>query len=154
MMDKTVDMCKWAERKVTRYALRRTGDTCQKWDVISSLSLYRASDLQNKVASQCLQLHGGWGYMWEYPIAKWVTVAISKVLTRDALWNTWLWLVSRDIEQLFIWLSGFVSGLLWTLECSPSTEEPTRSWRNSSHAILLVKNKPVCLVPPNDINSL
>lgn len=32
----------------------------------------RASDLQNKVSTQCLQLHGGWGYMWEYPIAKWV----------------------------------------------------------------------------------
>ena len=26
--------------------------------------------LQNKVANQCLQLHGGWGYMWEYPIAR------------------------------------------------------------------------------------
>lgn len=32
----------------------------------------RASDLQNRVATQCLQLHGGWGYMWEYPIAKYV----------------------------------------------------------------------------------
>uniref|UniRef100_A0ACB8G0X3 Uncharacterized protein n=1 Tax=Sphaerodactylus townsendi TaxID=933632 RepID=A0ACB8G0X3_9SAUR len=32
--------------------------------------LYRASDLQNSVATQCVQLHGGWGYMWEYPIAK------------------------------------------------------------------------------------
>ena len=28
------------------------------------------SDLQNKVATECLQLHGGWGYMWEYPIAR------------------------------------------------------------------------------------
>lgn len=31
---------------------------------------FRASDLQNKVATECLQLHGGCGYMWEYPIAK------------------------------------------------------------------------------------
>lgn len=31
---------------------------------------YRASDLQNKVADRCLQLHGGWGYMWEFPIAR------------------------------------------------------------------------------------
>lgn len=30
----------------------------------------RSSDLQNSVATQCVQLHGGWGYMWEYPIAK------------------------------------------------------------------------------------
>lgn len=30
----------------------------------------RASDLQNSVATQCVQLHGGSGYMWEYPIAK------------------------------------------------------------------------------------
>jgi long-chain-acyl-CoA dehydrogenase len=24
----------------------------------------------SKVADQCVQLHGGWGYMWEYPIAR------------------------------------------------------------------------------------
>jgi alkylation response protein AidB-like acyl-CoA dehydrogenase len=28
------------------------------------------TDLQNKVADACLQLHGGYGYMTEYPIAK------------------------------------------------------------------------------------
>lgn len=28
------------------------------------------SDLQNKVGYECVQLHGGWGYMWEYPICK------------------------------------------------------------------------------------
>uniref|UniRef100_A0A8C2XQ26 Long-chain specific acyl-CoA dehydrogenase, mitochondrial n=1 Tax=Cyclopterus lumpus TaxID=8103 RepID=A0A8C2XQ26_CYCLU len=36
----------------------------------ASMAKYWASDLQNKVATECLQLHGGWGYMWEYPIAK------------------------------------------------------------------------------------
>ncbi|RVE75232.1 hypothetical protein OJAV_G00014750 [Oryzias javanicus] len=36
----------------------------------ASMAKFWASELQNKVASQCLQLHGGWGYMWEYPIAK------------------------------------------------------------------------------------
>ncbi|XP_068446878.1 long-chain specific acyl-CoA dehydrogenase, mitochondrial isoform X2 [Clinocottus analis] len=36
----------------------------------ASMAKFWASDLQNKVAAQCLQLHGGWGYMWEYPIAK------------------------------------------------------------------------------------
>lgn len=28
------------------------------------------TDLQFKVMDQCLQLFGGWGYMWEYPIAR------------------------------------------------------------------------------------
>ncbi|XP_028663926.2 long-chain specific acyl-CoA dehydrogenase, mitochondrial [Erpetoichthys calabaricus] len=36
----------------------------------ASMAKYWASDLQNRVATQCVQLHGGWGYMWEYPIAK------------------------------------------------------------------------------------
>lgn len=36
----------------------------------ASMAKFWASDLQNKVATQCLQMHGGWGYMWEYPIAK------------------------------------------------------------------------------------
>lgn len=29
-----------------------------------------ATDLQCKVADECLQLFGGWGYMWEYPVAR------------------------------------------------------------------------------------
>lgn len=37
---------------------------------MASMAKYWASDLQNRVATQCVQLHGGWGYMWEYPIAK------------------------------------------------------------------------------------
>ena len=36
----------------------------------ASMAKYWASDLQNSVATQCVQLHGGSGYMWEYPIAK------------------------------------------------------------------------------------
>jgi len=28
------------------------------------------TDLQCRVADECLQLHGGWGYMWEYPVAR------------------------------------------------------------------------------------
>jgi len=28
------------------------------------------TELHGKVADQCLQLFGGWGYMWEYPIAR------------------------------------------------------------------------------------
>ncbi|KAM9397001.1 long-chain specific acyl-CoA dehydrogenase, mitochondrial isoform 1-T1 [Salvelinus alpinus] len=36
----------------------------------ASMAKYWASDLQNSVATRCLQLYGGWGYMWEIPIAK------------------------------------------------------------------------------------
>ena len=36
----------------------------------ASMAKYYASDLQNKVAADCLQLHGGWGYMMETPIAR------------------------------------------------------------------------------------
>ena len=28
------------------------------------------SDLQGKVMSECVQLFGGYGYMWEYPITR------------------------------------------------------------------------------------
>ena len=28
------------------------------------------SELHCKVVDECLQLFGGWGYMWEYPIAR------------------------------------------------------------------------------------
>jgi len=31
---------------------------------------YYITDLQCRVIDECLQLHGGYGYMWEYPIAR------------------------------------------------------------------------------------
>ena len=31
---------------------------------------YYVTDLQCKVIDECLQLHGGYGYMWEYPVAR------------------------------------------------------------------------------------
>lgn len=31
---------------------------------------YYLTDLQCRVIDECLQLHGGYGYMWEYPIAR------------------------------------------------------------------------------------
>ncbi|MEE2920878.1 MAG: acyl-CoA dehydrogenase family protein, partial [Pseudomonadota bacterium] len=36
----------------------------------ASLSKYGISDLQCKIIDECLQLHGGCGYMDEYPIAQ------------------------------------------------------------------------------------
>ena len=28
------------------------------------------SDLHNRVVDECLQLHGGWGYMWDFPVCR------------------------------------------------------------------------------------
>lgn len=38
--------------------------------VTASMAKYWLSDLQGKVVDECLQLHGGYGYMNEYPIAR------------------------------------------------------------------------------------
>eukprot|EP00127_Corallochytrium_limacisporum_P000229 Clim_evm46s7 gene=Clim_evmTU46s7 len=37
---------------------------------MASMAKYWATDLQDKVANECVQLHGGWGYMWEYPVCR------------------------------------------------------------------------------------
>jgi alkylation response protein AidB-like acyl-CoA dehydrogenase len=36
----------------------------------AAMSKYWCAELQNKVADRCVQLHGGYGYMLEYPIAR------------------------------------------------------------------------------------
>ena len=43
----------------------------EKLDTVtaSKAKLFTA-DLQCKVADECLQLHRGWGYMWEYPVCR------------------------------------------------------------------------------------
>ncbi len=38
--------------------------------VDAAMAKYWTTDLQCKVVDACLQLHGGYGYMWEYPIAR------------------------------------------------------------------------------------
>jgi len=38
--------------------------------VTASMAKYHTTDLQCKVMDECLQLHGGYGYMNEYPIAR------------------------------------------------------------------------------------
>merc|ERR1712179_336286 len=37
---------------------------------LASMAKYWTTELENKVAADCLQLHGGWGFMWETQIAK------------------------------------------------------------------------------------
>ncbi len=36
----------------------------------ASMAKYWCSDLQCKVMDECVQLHGGYGYIWEYPITR------------------------------------------------------------------------------------
>jgi len=36
----------------------------------AAMAKYWTTDLQCEVVDQCLQFHGGYGYMWEYPIAR------------------------------------------------------------------------------------
>ena len=36
----------------------------------ASMAKYWTSDLENRIIDECLQLHGGYGFMWEFPIAR------------------------------------------------------------------------------------
>jgi acyl-CoA dehydrogenase len=38
--------------------------------VDAAMAKLTSTDLHCRVVDECLQLHGGWGYMWEYPIAR------------------------------------------------------------------------------------
>jgi len=68
---------KLAELKTSIAVCRAFVDQCMELHNESSLggemasmAKYWTTDLQNKVAGDCLQLHGGWGFMWETKIAK------------------------------------------------------------------------------------
>jgi len=36
----------------------------------ASMAKYWASDMEGKIIDECLQLHGGYGFMWEFPISQ------------------------------------------------------------------------------------
>merc|ERR1712088_864140 len=68
---------KLAELKTALSVCRAFVDSClalhnnSKLDSeMASMAKYWATDLENRVAGECLQLHGGWGFMWETQIAK------------------------------------------------------------------------------------
>lgn len=65
---------------------------------MASMAKYWLTDLQHKIIDKCLQLHGGYGYMNEYPIARMYrdqrveriyggTNEIMKVLISRGLWT-------------------------------------------------------------------
>ncbi|HLT05715.1 MAG TPA: acyl-CoA dehydrogenase family protein [Pseudomonas sp.] len=41
---------------------------------------YWATELQCRVLDECVQLHGGYGYMWEYPVARaWADARVQRI---------------------------------------------------------------------------
>jgi alkylation response protein AidB-like acyl-CoA dehydrogenase len=44
--------------------------SCELDAATASMAKYWTTDLQCKVIDECLQLHGGYGYMWDVPIAR------------------------------------------------------------------------------------
>jgi len=68
---------KLAEMKTEVCVARAFMDQCialhaeHKLDTnMASMAKYYGSDLQSKIANDGVQLHGGWGYMWEYPVCR------------------------------------------------------------------------------------
>ncbi|MCS6935107.1 MAG: acyl-CoA dehydrogenase family protein [Chitinophagales bacterium] len=46
----------------------------------ASMAKYWLTDLQSKVADECLQLHGGYGYIWEYDVARaWADARVQRI---------------------------------------------------------------------------
>jgi alkylation response protein AidB-like acyl-CoA dehydrogenase len=46
----------------------------------ASMAKYWLTDLQSKAADECLQLHGGYGYMWEYQVARsWADARVQRI---------------------------------------------------------------------------
>ncbi|MEJ7702905.1 MAG: acyl-CoA dehydrogenase family protein [Geodermatophilaceae bacterium] len=59
--------------QIARVFLDRSIDALNAGELTAidaAMAKYWTTDLQNTVADACLQLHGGYGYMSEYPISK------------------------------------------------------------------------------------
>ncbi|GAA3587190.1 acyl-CoA dehydrogenase family protein [Marinobacter xestospongiae] len=78
---------KMAEMKAEITAARVFVDRClelhleKKLDIPTAAMLKQwTTDLQCKVMDECVQLHGGYGYMWEYPIARaWADSRVQRI---------------------------------------------------------------------------
>ena len=55
------------DHRVVIEALRDAGLPCLKEAAMAKLF---ASEMAERVCSDAIQVHGGYGYMWEYPIAR------------------------------------------------------------------------------------
>ena len=82
LFTKQVIKHKLAELKTTTHIARVFIDDCIKKVVdgeldneTASMAKWWITDMQCKLMDECLQLHGGYGYMTEYPIARFYTDA-------------------------------------------------------------------------------
>lgn len=53
---------------VDRCLVEANADKLDK--TVAAMAKYWCTELMGRVVDQCLQFHGGYGYMWEYPIAR------------------------------------------------------------------------------------
>ncbi len=66
-------------RTFVEHCLRLLMDNKLDVTTAAMAKLY-CTDLQGKVVDECLQLHGGYGYMWEYPIARlWADARVQRI---------------------------------------------------------------------------
>jgi len=85
--DFQVSRFKLAEMKTEVKVARVFLDHCLELHLAGELDVETAamakwwlSDLENRVVDQCLQLHGGYGYMWEFPIARaWADARVHRI---------------------------------------------------------------------------
>lgn len=78
---------KMAEMKAEITSARVFCDRClelhleKKLDIPTAAMLKQlTTDLQCRVMDECVQLHGGYGYMWEYPIARaWADSRVQRI---------------------------------------------------------------------------
>jgi acyl-CoA dehydrogenase len=85
--DFQVSRFKLAEMKTEAKVARVFLDHCLELHLAGELDVETAamakwwlSDLENRIVDQCLQLHGGYGYMWEFPIARaWADARVHRI---------------------------------------------------------------------------
>jgi len=78
---------KLAEMDTELTAARVFVDRCLELHIAGKLDTVTASkakllcsDLQCRVMDECVQLHGGYGYMWEYPVARaWADSRVQRI---------------------------------------------------------------------------
>ena len=58
------------DRAHLRRPVRRQLNAGELTGVDAAMAKWWTTELQNEVADRCLQLHGGYGYMREYPVAE------------------------------------------------------------------------------------
>jgi len=78
---------KLAECKTAAHVGRVFVDSCierflagQLDDITAAMAKYWLTDSQCRIVDECLQLHGGYGYMTEYPIARmWTDSRVQRI---------------------------------------------------------------------------